>query len=452
MSLFQNLVLPVLIGVVVTTLEAAEPLALSKQYWQDGSFLKAFNGSYRVNARIEPTLTSSERALLVKVQGLMRSGKRKDALALLNKSAEVKKSAALLYNRANIYFELGELENARKAYLATVKLYPSFRRAHANLGMVLLREENYDAALSSLVMAVELGDMSGSTMGMLGYCHLQNDHYSSALQAYRMAQLSQPKQVDWQAGVAQCLSEIGQNNEAIALLKEVVDLRPLENSYQLLLVNALLKDNQDEAAVVTLEWLRHNERLDVEHWTLLAQLHARGGSGELAKVILQELIPRLDQELIPGYLTTVEIVFSLGEWSYTEDLLSSIPEGLELAQEVQHRYQRLTALVLAKLNKPGAEGILNLILKDNPLDGEALLQLGLFYSAAEKYEHAAMCFDRAEPFEYVHYRTLLAYSQMLVAQNLYKLAIEKLEKADALKSTPEQRKYLLVLKNIAREY
>ncbi len=67
-------------ALLVTFLSAAEPLPLSPEYWKDEGFLKSFNGSYRINAQIEPTVTSEERGLLVSIQSLMAKGEREDAL------------------------------------------------------------------------------------------------------------------------------------------------------------------------------------------------------------------------------------------------------------------------------------------------------------------------------------------------------------------------------------
>ena len=52
-------------------LMAIEPLPISASYWKDPAFQKAFNGSYRIEARIEPSITGEQRAVLVKVQELM---------------------------------------------------------------------------------------------------------------------------------------------------------------------------------------------------------------------------------------------------------------------------------------------------------------------------------------------------------------------------------------------
>ncbi|MBT8043383.1 MAG: hypothetical protein KJO79_00410, partial [Verrucomicrobiae bacterium] len=77
---------------MISTVGAAEPLPLSKDYWKDEAFLKSFNGSYRINAQIEPTVTTAERGLLVSIQSLMAEGKRKEALAKLTASPLAKSS------------------------------------------------------------------------------------------------------------------------------------------------------------------------------------------------------------------------------------------------------------------------------------------------------------------------------------------------------------------------
>ena len=146
--------LSVLSVMLVTALGAAEPLPLSEDYWKDEAFLKSFNGSYRINARIEPTVSTEERGLLVSIQKLMADGKREEALAKLKESPLIKTSAAMAFNAGNIEFELGKLKEAAAHYESALKIFPSFRRAHRNLGMVYARENEWDKALGSLSESV----------------------------------------------------------------------------------------------------------------------------------------------------------------------------------------------------------------------------------------------------------------------------------------------------------
>ena len=131
--------------------EAAEPLPLTSSYWRDASFQKSFNGSYRIEARIEPSVSTEERGLLVEVQGLMEKGERKSALSKVKGSALTAKSAALKFNLGNLRFEEGELEESIKAYEEALKMYPSFRRAHRNLAMAQVRKGELKEALEHLM-------------------------------------------------------------------------------------------------------------------------------------------------------------------------------------------------------------------------------------------------------------------------------------------------------------
>ena len=53
---------------------SAEPLRLTSELWKSEAFRKSFNGSYRINARIEPTVDGDERKLLIDVSDLMAAG------------------------------------------------------------------------------------------------------------------------------------------------------------------------------------------------------------------------------------------------------------------------------------------------------------------------------------------------------------------------------------------
>ena len=126
-----------MLAIGYSSLSAAEPLPLSASYWKDPAFLNSFNGSYRIEARIEPVVSTEVRGLLVEVQKLMADGKREEALKKIKDSSLTKKSPALQFNLGNLQFEEGEMDEAQKSFESAIKDYPSFRRAHRNLGLVL---------------------------------------------------------------------------------------------------------------------------------------------------------------------------------------------------------------------------------------------------------------------------------------------------------------------------
>ena len=81
---------------------------------------------------------------------------REAALEILEKSS--KTTAAISFNKGNLLFELGKDEAAVKEFLEAIETFPSFRRAHRNLGLALYRVGEQERALNSLIEAVRLGD------------------------------------------------------------------------------------------------------------------------------------------------------------------------------------------------------------------------------------------------------------------------------------------------------
>lgn len=428
--------------------EAADPLVVSTELWKDPSFVKAFNGSYRINARIEPTLSSQQRGILVQVQKLMQADKREQALTLLTASAETKKSAALLFNMGNIAFELGQVENAISYYLAALKAYPSFLRAHRNLAICYVRNDDFTSALPALQEAVKLGDQDSVTMGMLGYCYLQKEHYASALQAYRMARLTQPESADWKAGAAQCLSEMGEEKQALLLLDEVIEARPDEVSYQLLAAQILHHLGEETSAMATLEWIRRSEKLDVNNSLFLATLYIQHGDGALAKAMLHEIVPKVDESHTGKVLSVAEVLFSMGETEETVYLLDKIRAIENLTPSAVNKQKRLRAMVAIQEGKAGAKELLEEVLNADPLDGESMVLLAGLHQNQSEFAVAELYYQRAIKLESIRYKALIELGKMRVAQKRYTGAIEVLEKALEQDSSADLERYVEAVRRL----
>ncbi|MGJ8673628.1 tetratricopeptide repeat protein [Rubritalea sp.] len=433
------------------SLFAGEPLPVSKEYWNDASFVSSFNGSYRINARIEPSVSSEQRALLVQVQEKMKNGQREAALSLLVKSSLTKNSAALLYNRGNIELELGSVEDAIKSYGLALDKFPSFRRAYKNLGAAQIQLGEYAKAEEVLREAVKLGELDGSTLGLLGYCYLQKEQYASALQAYKMAQLTEPDVIDWKAGLAQCLGEVGDDAEALELLEEVVEARPTEISYQLLLVNVQLKLDKYEDATAGLELLRKQGLLEGGNLALLASLYLRDEDLRMAKPVIEELRLELDSESVAGFLRTINEVVSLAEWEYANELLGAV-DAIDKNTSEENTVKRIKAFVLIQKGEEGAVELLEEVLKLAPLDGEALMMLAGVKANEKEYEHAALLYQRAENIPAIQYRALVESAKMLVTQKRYKSALQQLIAAQELQPSESLEKYLNAVESLAKSW
>jgi len=419
---------------------AAEPLPLSTSYWRDEAFLKSFNGSYRIEARIEPTVSSEERGLLVEVQELMKAGRREAALEKVEGSSLTDDSAALTFNLANLQFEEGELEEAIESYEKAIEAYPSFRRAHRNLAVALVRDERLEEALPHLLEAIRLGDSDGATYGLLGYCRLQRGEWASALQAYRLAQLAEPQVASWKAGIAQCLQQMEAREEAAALLDEVLRQRPAEASYAMLASSVLIELGRLEEAVKVLELPRRLGVLDGDGLLLLAELELRSGRVEGAAARVEEAFkgevgPEPDR-VVP----VASLAMAAREWQLAGRLLEL---GAGEEEPAPRALRRLQARLLMESGEDpaGGAGQLRELLEEDPTDGEVLLALGRYEVAEGREGEGALLWERATAVPETAADAWIELARLRVTQERYQAALEAVDEALARRPGGELEAY-----------
>lgn len=424
---------------------AAEPLPVSAAYWKDPSFLKSFNGSYRIEARIEPNVSSEERALLVEIQNLMAAEKRGAALEKLASSPLTATSAALTFNLGNLHFESGDIGKAVVAYESAIKEYPSFRRAHRNLALARMRANEVEKALVSLTEAIRLGDADGSTYGLLGYCRLAREEYASALQAYRLAQLTEPDVAEWKAGIAQCLQELDQKKEAVALLDEVIRQRPLEASYSILKANLHLDLDQPDLAVKALELPFRLKLLPPDSMLTLADLHLRAGRQAAAQAAVNAAFSKPQERPgNPAILRLVRTASAEADWPLVKDLLAKA----ESAQPDRSLQIAKARYLLASREDVGAGlKLLEALTREDPTDGEALLALGKHLASAGQPESAELTLERASADPQTAYESQVELTRLHVALGRYKEALASLDAARALQDSDALREYRLALQS-----
>jgi tetratricopeptide (TPR) repeat protein len=436
------------IGLILFNFPAlsAEPLPLSTSYWKDPAFLKSFNGSYRIEARIEPSVTTEERGILVEVQTLMAAGNRAGALQKLSSSPLTEKSPALTFNLANLLFETGENEKAIAAYESALKEYPSFRRAHRNLALALVRDNKLPEALGHLTEAIRLGDSEGSTYGLLGYCRLARKEFASALQAYRIAQVTEPQMAEWKAGIAQCLQETGGKEEAVALLDEVIALRPLEASYAVLLANIHLDLDRPDSAAKALELPYRLGVLPPDATLLLAELHLRADRPDAAKAVTETAFYPDKKPSTDAILRLITTASNQSDWPFAKDLLAKAetPEPSRAMDLAKARY-----LIDSEEDPAAGAKLLEKLVSEDPTDGTALLALAKHHAATGQAGSAELLLERATADSTSAYEAHIELVRLRVAQSRYADALKSTDAALALGSTESLISYRKALAETA---
>lgn len=421
--------LKIITGIFLTTLlvgHSGEPLPLSKNYWKSDAFLKAFNGTYRINARIEPFVETKERELLVALQAMMAKGERKSALAKLRASSLAKSSAAVMFNIGNIAFETGDLDLAKEQYTSAVKVFPTFLRAQQNLAFVHAREGDYEKAFPYLLEVIKLGSQEGSVMGLLGYCYQQKENFTSALQAFKNAQLTEPDNLEWKIGEAYCYDSLGEDAKALNLYEAIVKQKPDEKQYALLLINLYQRTGQINEAIINLEVLRRRGVLDISNKMLLGALHLGEGSRVIGAEVIREV-------LNSGQLIDADIAMNAVDFAIERNALELAAEFHSLIKleavtkpSTERRYKRQSAQILLRSNKETdtAIGILKSLIGADPLDADSLYLLAEYEASNSSKDLALLYFQQAYAGNgKMKHAALLERGKLLVNMQRYEEAL-----------------------------
>jgi len=261
------------------------------QVLDDPEWRQRFLGSYGFLSGAEPEIAQGELTMLREVIDLMKVNPRA-AATMLSQQVTPESSAALDFILANLHFQNGNLAGAKESYGSALAKFPDFRRAHKNLGLLLVQEGRYKEAAVHLTQAVELGDRDGRNYGLLGYCYLNLERYLAAEQAYRAAILQQPDIRDWKLGLARTLLATEQYRDAVTLFDDLIEDDPEHAASWLLQANAYIGLDQPEAAAVNLEAVRMMGKADTSSLVLLGDIYMNAGMTALAKSVYLEVIAK----------------------------------------------------------------------------------------------------------------------------------------------------------------
>ena len=373
----------------------ADQLRLSTEYWKSEAFRKEFNGTYRVNANIEPILSTAERGLLVEMQDLMAKGQRTNTINKLKGSSLLKTSAAIQFNLANVLSENDRIDEAITYYESALKTFPSFLRAHQNLAFATFKSGKVEKAREHLLEAVRLGANNGTVHGLLGYSFLEKGEFEPALRSFREALITQPKEKDWKLGIAQALQNLDRTDESIFIYQNILEEEPDHSG--ILLQLALIYHDQDEVekAVTYLEYLRRKGELDDAYTFLLGTLLIGQENVEVGANTLKTVLKKEDFKTPDLALNSIQFCFQQNLNPLALELHGLIKEK-DLSPRALISYQRLKAQILfAKTpNDPEGLKILDELIAKNPLDSHSLLLKGQQLVIAKESAQALIIFEQ----------------------------------------------------------
>ena len=353
-------------------------------------------------------------------------------------------SAALDFTLGNLHYQEGQFEPAAAAYAEALRKLPRFRAARVNLARVhLLRERPADAAevLQSLVAD---GQGDADTFLLLGHALMARGAAVSAESAYRQALMMRAGDAEALTGLARALMPQSRPAESLALAAEILDREPLRREVWVLKCNSLLQLDRPADAANALESARRLGLADPGMLALLGDLHLEALRPDDALARYQEAFAGADPP-VPRLLRAMEAFLQTGrpDSAAQMDARLAALDAVKLSGDQRREWLRLRAgLALAQGKPAGAVEILQDLLREDPLDGRALLQLAGLHRAADRLEDAVIVCERAARIPAVQVDALVLQAQIEVQRSRYAPAVELLESAQALHPGERVQHYL----------
>ena len=425
------------------------------QMWRDPEFQKRFMGTYGVQPEVEPRVTTAEKALIDEILGLMerRDGMSR-AVRMLQARIQPSHSAVFDFTLAGFYFQLNRPDHAIRWYRRAVDKFPSFLRAHKNLGMVYVQEEEFEKAIPSLTKAIELGAGDGLTYGLLGFSYLMTRHYVSAESAYHRAMMLQPREEDWQLGLARCLFSQRKYADAVWLCDQMIAKQRNKPEYWLLQANAFLGLEQPMKAAANFEYLDLIGKAKADNLYMLGDVYVNERLMDLAADAYLRGMTKDESTDSDTAFDKARILAVRGAHEEAARIVETIRQrfGERLNDQARRRMLKIEAKIAASRGVAAEDQIalLEKIVRLDPLDGESLILLGKQHAAAGNPEKASSIFEQAAGIEGFEAKACLRHAQCLVKQGRFDEAIPLLKRVQNIDPRESVARYLDQVEKVAR--
>ncbi len=420
--------------------------------WKDPTFQKQFMGSYGFQAELEPRVSPIEREQMEKVLALMGTD-LEAAATLLQGATKPESSAVFDFTLGNIRFQQERLDDAAGHYQEAIRKFPSFRRAHKNLGLVEVRLGKPAEAITALTRVAELGGGDALTFGLLGYAFSGTGQFVSGESAFRNAVLMQPAVLDWKLGLTQCVLRQQKYGEAASLCEELITAYPDRADLWLLQANAYIGLNQPMKAAENFEVVAGMGKATTGALYTLGDIYANESLWDPAARAYRLAIENEPDQSPDRPIRSVEILAQRGAATQARVLAEQVRQAFDARLDDAQRKKFLKVQARLAAGEGGAENsaaLLEEIVKLDPLDGEALLLLGQHYAKASDPERAIFYYERAEGIDAFEGEAKTRHAQLLVAQSRYAEALPLLKRAQEIRPREDVARYLEQVERVAR--
>lgn len=420
----------------------AQTYPLSENLWSNPEFQNRFIGSYGFDTSITPKISGEEQEVFKLLVPLMQNN-TSGAIQKLRSSITNDSSAALDYTLGNLYVQNRNVSSAIQSYQTAIRKFPNFYRAYKNLALVMVNEGRYEEAVPFILKGLELGGTDGALYGPLGLAYLNMEKPKSALTAYDNALLFAPNSLQWQQGKLRCLMDLNLYKESAGMLEEMILADSKNKNYWTWQANAFLSEEDMSKASANLEILKRMGNADGASLGLLGDIYLNEGMTDMA---LDNYLLAAEQETLNSarLIRTAQGFVSRRLWTEAATYLAKTKDRLDsLSPKDQSTFLTLQAQSAIGLGETEeASTILEALVAEDPMNGQALLTLGNLQRQLDRIEDAAFSYEQAAKIDDTRVDALVQHARMLIALRDYSPAVTLLQRVVLLEPGPRYEDFL----------
>lgn len=425
----------------------------AQKFWSQPHIREAYIGNYELNVKTEPKLSEAEQEVFREIIEVMKTDKEA-ALQMLLSNITPDSSGALEFIVGSLYGERGDIENAMAYFIKAVDKYPGFLRARKNLAIMLVQSSKFEEAIPHFVRAIDLGARDSVTFGLLGLCYVNGSKFISAETAYREAILLNSTTKDWQLGLAKSLLNQKKYQEAIAVLEEILLEEPENELIWISQANAYLGIDDAETAVAIQEIVDRLGKSTADSLEFMGNIYMSRNLNDLALKYYRKSIQKDPKRSVKTHIDTADILVGRGAFDEAEVLIDDIRKsyGDRIEKEQDTRLLRMEShIAMNEGNTDVFIPILEKLIENDPLDGDALMMLADHYTSQntiEGYSRADLFYERVVKIPDIEVKGLIAWARSYVAREQYGKAIPLLERANTLDPKDFIGRYLAQVRKV----
>ena len=373
--------------------EQRELRALFRELWRQPGFQRQVARSYLRGGEVDPPLTLREGEFRQQVLQLIADDQLDDAEARLRDLQGADANAVWDFMLGNLYFGNGRFEEAARELQKAAAKYPSFRRAWQVLGFAQMRAGDFTAAAQALGEVVGLGGGDAQTFGFLGIAHAQNGDFVAAESAFRMVMMLDPVDDRWQKLLADSLGRQGKYAESAALIGSLIASGQDQDKAELWAMQAYAfaeLGRLDEAAA-NFEVVDRLGRSTYGTLSALGTIYFNQELYDLAVSAYERAMARDDRGDHEVLLGVANRLAARSAYDQAARLVQAIEASYAdvLGEPGKVELLKLRARLAVATGATGEQvALLRQIVQQNPLDGDALIQLARHFEAEGEVEQA----------------------------------------------------------------